>query len=101
MAYNQAEGYASWLQYQFTQRWWVQMRYDYVQAWESAVTSDALDLPAFQRRVSALLGFFPSEFSGVRLQYSQNIDGQVDTAPEKKIYLQLSFSIGSHPAHSY
>jgi hypothetical protein len=100
-AYNQAEGYASWLQYQFARRWWVQARSDYVQAAESAVTPEALDLPAFQRKVSALIGFFPSEFSGVRLQYSQNIDGKVDMDPEKKIYLQLNFSIGSHPAHTY
>ncbi len=100
-AYNQAEGYASWLQYQLTQRWWVQVRSDYLQAWESAVTPEALDMPLFQRKVSALIGFFPSEFSGVRLQYSQNLDGKPDVDPEKKVYLQFNFSIGSHPAHAY
>ena len=95
---NHGVGYASWLQYQFAQRWWVQARSEYVQAREK--DPSVTNAPAeFQRKYSALVGFFPSEFSGARVQYSYLEDGR--ETPEHKVYLQLNFTIGAHPAHSY
>ena len=85
-------GCASWLQYQFAERWWVQARAEYL----GVGRSDAL--PA-KRKQSALLGFFPSEFSGFRLQYDHVVP---DEAPvEHAVTLQWNITIGAHPAHSY
>ncbi len=89
----QLGGGATWLQYQFNERWWIQARYEY------------LGLPhpeeiPFQNKQSILLGFFPSEFSGFRLQYDRiNTQGKEDI--DHAIALQYNISIGAHPAHAY
>ena len=86
-------GLASWLQYQFAERWWVQGRYEYVGLPKSKILSVVT-------KQSALLGFFPSEFSGFRVQY----DWIQDRARPKKDYaiaFQYNVSIGAHPAHAY
>ncbi len=86
-------GLASWIQYQFAERWWLQGRYEYL----GLPRSPSLSVVTKQ---SALLGFFPSEFSGLRLQY----DWIQDRARPKKDYavaLQYNISIGAHPAHAY
>ena len=83
-------GFYSLLQYQFARRWWMQGRWDLVGLPKA---EDARDW-----RASAVLAFVPSEFSGLRLQYSQlhEHDEVINQA-----YLQLNFTIGSHPAHRY
>jgi len=86
-------GLTSWIQYQFAERWWAQARYEYV----GLPKSKNLSLVTKQ---SALLGFFPSEFSGLRIQY----DWIQDRARPKKDYavaFQYNISIGAHPAHAY
>lgn len=85
-------GLASWIQYQFAQRWWIQARYEYVgKPKESDVAS--------QDKRSLLIGFFPSEFSGLRLQYDhKTTEGEEG---EHSVMLQYNFSIGAHPAHAY
>ncbi len=95
---NEGQGYASWVQYQFASRWWVQVRSEYLEVKDSSLTAPLAILP-FQRKYTALLAFLPSEFSGMRLQYSHLEDGK--ETPEEKVLLQLNFLIGSHPAHSY
>ena len=85
---ERAKGVASWVQYQFAQRWWAQVRGEYLE-----VNAD------FQRKQSVLVGFVPSEFSAIRLQYDRLNDGAAD--PEQKLMLQLNYSIGAHPAHAY
>ncbi len=91
-------GVASWLQYQFEKRWWIQARSEYLEVKKQDPASTSL-IPEFQHKQSLLLGFVPSEFSALRLQYAQLDDG--GTAPEKKIMFQFNYSIGAHPAHSY
>ena len=85
-------GLASWLQYQFGERWWIQGRVEYV----GLASSDSLPQ---KRKQSALLGFFPSEFSGFRLQYDHVVP--VDEPVEHALTLQWNITIGAHPAHSY
>lgn len=92
---RQLGGLATWLQYQFAQRWWVQGRYELVGLPQTR--SPSLQLAD---KESALLGFFPSEFSGLRLQ----VDRIHDRARPRVDYvysLQFNASIGAHPAHAY
>jgi hypothetical protein len=86
-------GFASWLQYQFAERWWIQAR------GEQAGVASSVGTPK-QTRESALLGFFPSEFSGFRLQYDHLTTGGKDKA-DHTVALQYNISIGAHPAHAY
>lgn len=85
-------GLSSWIQWQFKRRWWLQAREEY------------LGLPApdagITRKHSGLIGFYPSEFSDLKLQYD-NIDYPGDESVENRISIQLNVSIGAHPAHSY
>jgi len=86
-------GVATWLQYQFAERWWVQGRYEYV----GLPHDEAIPL---QNRQSVLVGFFPSEFSGLRFQYGRmNTQGKKDV--DHTFSFQYNVSIGAHPAHAY
>jgi len=100
---NIGQGIASWIQYQMSERWWLQFRADYLEANDTDTTatppfSDAV--APLQRRYTALIGYNPSEFSGLRLQYSRNYDAGMPD-PDEKVYLQFSATIGVHPAHTY
>ncbi len=86
-------GIASSLQYQFAERWWIQGRAEFL----GVPHSEAI---AFQNKKSALLGFFPSEFSGLRLQYDHLVTQGKDKA-DHAIAFQYNISIGAHPAHAY
>jgi hypothetical protein len=86
-------GVASWVQYQFAQRWWAQLRYEYLGTTHSpgAIAAD---------KQSYLVGFFPTEFSGVRLQYDHTNIHDINR-PEDAIGIQYNITIGAHPAHAY
>jgi hypothetical protein len=86
-------GLATWLQYQFAQRWWIEGRYDFI-----GLRNDAA-IPQ-QNKQSALIGFFLSEFSGFRLQYD-HLKAAGGSSDEHSIALQFNVSIGAHPAHTY
>ena len=77
------------VQFQFARRWWAQARGDLF----GLPAEDGRDL-----RVSGLLGFVPSEFSALRLQYNR-LDQEDEGVNE--LFLQYNFTIGSHPAHRY
>lgn len=86
-------GVSSYVQYQFAQRWWIQARA------EILGTPKESARPLFTKQ-SALVGFFPSEFSGLRAQY----DFENDRARERKDHtftLQYNITMGAHPAHLY
>lgn len=90
---NRLSGLASWAQYQFAERWWVQGRGEYLGL------QHATSVPA-KNKQSVLLGFFPSEFSGFRVQG----DHEKNLATHKDDYtasIQYNVTIGAHPAHSY
>ncbi len=88
---SRLKGYATWLQYQCAERWWVQART------EEAGSPDATGLK--QHKQSALLAFFPSEFSGFRLQLDRTTGGGQKALDA--LMLQGNLIIGAHPAHSY
>ena len=85
-------GLASWIQYQFAERWWAEGRYEYVGLPHSTDFAP-------QNKQSLLLGFFPSEFSGLRLQLDHlATTGQPDGYA---VAFQYNITVGAHPAHSY
>ena len=77
--------------YQFARRWWVGGRYDQS---ERAEDSSVLD-----RGGSAVLTYWPSEFSQVRGQYRRTNYGDGPAADE--LLFQFQFSIGAHGAHPF
>lgn len=93
LAIEKLGGIASWIQYQFAERWWIQGRIESVGLPKS-------DLLPTQKKQSALLAFLPSEFSGIRLQYDHLPDGSRGKT-DHTIALQYNVSIGAHPAHTY
>ena len=95
---EKGQGLASWVQYQFSRRWWVQARAEELTVKDQDPASTD-PLPEKQKKQSLLVGFIPSEFSGIRLQYDQLKDGAVDD--EKRVLVQFNYSIGAHPAHAY
>ncbi|MCB0343160.1 MAG: hypothetical protein H6626_02695 [Pseudobdellovibrionaceae bacterium] len=92
VADNELSGVVSYLKYQMAERWWVQYRYDHL----GIVDSTGAE-PTY--RHTALLGFVPTEFQAVRLQYESLDDNQAEK--ENRLSLQLNISIGAHPAHAY
>ena len=82
-------GFYALAQYQLARRWWAQARWDLFGLPEEG---------AREYRISGLLGFVPSEFSSLRLQYNW-LDEDHETV--NKLFLQYNFTIGSHPAHRY
>lgn len=93
LAIEKLGGIASWIQYQFAERWWIQARIEYLGLPKS-------DLLPSQQKQSALLAFLPSEFSGFRLQYDHLSDGPRGK-DDHTVALQYNVSIGAHPAHTY
>jgi len=95
-------GLASWLQYQFAERWAATYRYDNLKVTNSF---DPVNLPNDTwERHSLALTYAPSEFSSYRFEYDQRHGGPVNSngdTTEKVFYLQANFTIGAHPAHAY
>ncbi|MDP6775251.1 MAG: hypothetical protein QGI83_00640 [Candidatus Latescibacteria bacterium] len=85
-----AGGMYALLQAQVSRRWWMQARYD------------LLGLPKLEhereQRFSGLLAFVASEFSALRMQYNLNRHGEETV---HQLVVQMNFTMGSHPAHSY
>lgn len=86
-------GITSFFRYQFKQRWFGQFQYEYLGI-------DRSEDEDYAHATSALIGFIPSEFSGIRLQYDVIKSNEFDE-DEKRLSLQLNMSIGAHPAHTY
>lgn len=95
-------GWASWVQYQFAERWAALYRYDDLNVSNSFSPTDLAN--GFMRRNSAGLVYMPSEFASYKFEYDQRnggVAGPNGGHTENKIYLQANFTIGSHPAHAY
>jgi hypothetical protein len=84
-------GYAS-LEYQFRRRWFAGGRYD----WSDRATHAAIH----DRGTSAVLTFWPSEFSQVRGQYRRTRYGD-DGRVAHEVLFQTLFTIGAHGAHPF
>jgi hypothetical protein len=78
-------------EYQFARRWFAGVRLD---------RSDrADDASIVDKGVSALLTYWPSEFSQIRGQYRHTSYG--DGIKANELLFQLLFSIGAHGAHTF
>jgi hypothetical protein len=84
-------GYYASGDYQFARRWFVGGRYDRS---ERAEDSALLDKGA-----SAVLTYWPSEFSQVRGQYRRT--DYADGPAANELLFQFQFSIGAHGAHPF
>lgn len=95
-------GFASWVQYQFSERWSCSYRYDQLKVSESFDPIKLLNTTW----VKNSLGFIytPSEFSSYRIEYDHKHSGVKNNdneSTEKTFYLQANFTIGAHPVHAY
>jgi len=89
---QRAFGFYGSLDYQFKRRWFVGARYDQ--------SERARDAAVLDRGQSAVLTYWPSEFSQVRGQYRRlrfGDDGQV----ANELLFQVLFTIGAHGAHPF
>jgi hypothetical protein len=99
---EQNGGYTSF-QYRFSQVWWAGIRGEQSRDSFTDFVVDAAGNPltANIKRGSVNLAWMPSEFSYVRLEYSHaKADAGVHPTDDR-IMLQLSYTIGYHPAHAY
>jgi hypothetical protein len=99
---EQDGGYAS-LQYRLSQVWWVGVRGEQARRSLADFVVDAAGaaLPATITRESVNLAWAPSEFSFVRLEYSHARAGAGIHPTDDRLQIQMSYTIGYHPAHAY
>jgi hypothetical protein len=97
-------GYASF-QYRLSQIWWMGVRGEEARNSFTDFMVDGAGNPIAGKvnRVSANVAWVPSEFSFVRLEYSHaEADAGNGIKPnDDRIMIQLSYTIGYHPAHAY
>jgi hypothetical protein len=95
-------GFASWLQFQFAERWAAIYRLDTIVVEN---TFDPVNLgDGTTHRNSAGVIYFPSEFSSFKAEFDQTRGAQpgpTGDTNENAFYLQANFTIGAHPAHAY
>lgn len=102
---EQRGGFAA-LQYRFSQRWWAGIRGERaLDAFTDVLADpDTGDLIAGDvSRGSVNVAWTPSEFSYVRLEYSyaHAEDGTGFERDDRRLMLQMNYTIGYHPAHAY
>ncbi|MGH7680490.1 MAG: outer membrane beta-barrel protein [Candidatus Eiseniibacteriota bacterium] len=99
---EQDGGYGSF-QYRLSQIWWAGIRGE--QARKSftdfVVDDTGAPIPATVKRGSVNIAWMPSEFSFVRLEYSHAKSDAGIHPTDDRIMIQMSYTIGYHPAHAY
>ena len=95
-------GYLSF-QYRLSQVWWTGIRGEQARdSFTDFLVNDAGDPIAGKiNRGSVNLAWVPSEFSFVRLEYSHAKADRGVHPNDDRIMVQMSFTIGYHPAHAY
>jgi hypothetical protein len=97
-------GFYSHLQYRFARQWWLGLGGSVARDARAEHDHDAAESATEGlrtiRQVKANVTLTPSEFSAVRLEvhYDEEQDGDFK---DLGAYLQVNFTIGSHPAHAY
>jgi hypothetical protein len=101
---EQDGGYASF-QIRLSQVWWMGVR---AERSRDSFTDFLVDgaghpIPGSVNRVSANVAWAPSEFSFVRFEYShaQADAGNGSKPDDDRLMIQMSYTIGHHPAHAY
>jgi hypothetical protein len=94
--------------------WYLQGVYQFMPDWRVGLRTEKLDAgspnyginnPMFTSngyqpsKNSVMLDYNPSEFSRVRLQFSQ--DRARENKPDNQLFLQYQMSLGAHGAHGY
>jgi hypothetical protein len=101
---EQRGGYASF-QYRLSQVWWVGIRGEQARDCSTDFLVDAAGDPLSGKvtRGSVNIAWTPSEFSFARLEYShaKADDGIGITPTDDRLLVQISYTIGYHPAHAY
>jgi hypothetical protein len=99
---EQRGGYGSF-QYRLSQVWWAGVRGERALDSTADFMSDAAGAPVAGAvsRGSVNVAWVPSEFSFVRLEYSHAKADAGAHPTDDRILLQLSYTIGFHPAHAY
>lgn len=99
---ERGSGWSSFMQYQFAERWAGLYRYD------TLTMKDSFDPAALANddysRHSVGVVHNMTEFSSLKVEYNSRRGGPANANgdnEEKTIFLQASFTIGSHPSHSY
>jgi len=99
---EQDGGYAS-LQYRISQIFWAGIRGERARKsfTDFMVDEGGTPVPGDVSRGSVTLSWNPSEFSFVRLEYSHAKANAGIHPTDDRIQLQMSYTIGYHPAHAY
>ncbi len=101
---GQQDGWYAQAVYQFQPHWRTGLRYDRLGSNNKGSDVDVLaeagldDEGHTPERYSAMVEWLPSEYSRIRLQF--NRDDSYEEA-DNQIFLQYSFSLGSHGAHQF
>ena len=95
-------GYAS-LQYRLSQVWWAGIRGERARRSSADFMVDDAGVPVLGAvsRGSANLEWAPSEFSYIRLEYSHAKADAGIHPTDDRLMIQMSYTIGYHPAHPY
>ncbi len=100
---KQQNGWYASFQYRLSQVWWMGIRGEQAR---NSLTDFMVDgagnlIPGKVNRVSANIAWVPSEFSFLRLEYSHaKADGGINPTDDR-LAVQMSYTIGYHPAHAY
>lgn len=90
--------------YQFMPQWRTGLRYDHLESNNRGSDEEVLEEAGLlnegvkPKRVSIMLEWIPSEYSRIRVQYNKD-----DSYEEQddQIFLQYTFSLGSHGSHTF
>ncbi len=101
---GQQDGWYAQAIYQFIPHWRTGIRYDRLDSNNKGSDADVLAEAGLDNeghtpeRYSAMIEWLPSEYSRIRLQYNQ--DKSYENS-DNQIFLQYSYSLGSHGAHQF
>jgi hypothetical protein len=99
---EQDGGYASF-QYRLSQIWWMGVRGEQARNSQTDFEVDDTGQPVSGKvsRGSANITWAPSEFSFIRLEYSHSKADAGIHPTDDRLMVQMSYTIGYHPAHAY
>lgn len=101
---SRQDGWYAQATWEFARSWRTGIRYDRLDSDNTGSDLDVLDEAGLlsnghtPERASIMAEWVPSEYSRVRLQYNRDDSYQVS---DDQVYLQYTFSIGSHGAHAF
>jgi hypothetical protein len=102
---KEQHGWYASFQYRLSQVFWTGVRGEQARASYADFLADDAGDPIRGRvnRASVNVAWMPSEFSFVRLEYShaRADDGNGHRPKDDRLMMQLSYTIGYHPAHAY